>query len=360
MFMQRSRRRAVLLACGGAAALSAAVVPTVTSVASSPPAASTLQVSVFASGSSTMTQPDDITTMGGNVYAAWQNGVGSMGQPAPGGGTTSDVVEYSNAGASLARWALTGKVDGFGADLSTGQLIATVNEDGNSSLYTIDPNASAGRQVTHYVYNLDPLPHGGGSDAVTVYHGQILISASAPTQPDGPALYRVTLSGGIATVQPVFFDNSPAERANTQLPGFGTKVPLALTDPDSSEVVPASSARFAGDLVLDSQGDQEQVYVGAPAGNVPQLSVLRLSQAVDDSAWITSSHGTLYATDGTDNEIFAIRGTFTPGTVYTSVTPADANTPVNAPSYLGVLDLNTGMITPAITTIQAKGLVYVP
>ena len=40
----------------------------------------------------------------------------------------------------------------------TGDVIATVNEDANSSLYTIDPDAPAGAQVTHYNYN-EPLPH---------------------------------------------------------------------------------------------------------------------------------------------------------------------------------------------------------
>jgi hypothetical protein len=34
--------------------------------------------------------------------------------------------------------------------------------------------------------------------------------------------------------------------------------------------------------------------------------------------------------------------------------------PINAPNYLGVLNLRTGAISPAVTTIQAKGLVFVP
>jgi hypothetical protein len=51
-----------------------------------------------------------------------------------------------------------------------------VNEDANSSLYSIDPWTG---QVTHYAYN-KALPHHGGTDAISFYHGMMLISASAP------------------------------------------------------------------------------------------------------------------------------------------------------------------------------------
>lgn len=40
---------------------------------------------------------------------------------------------------------MTGKIDGIGADSATGQVIATVNEDSRSSLYTL-----SGGTVTHY------------------------------------------------------------------------------------------------------------------------------------------------------------------------------------------------------------------
>jgi hypothetical protein len=340
--------------------MSAVVVPVMSGEAGSAPTTPSLQVSVFASGSGSLSQPDDISTMHGDIFAAWQNGVGPMGEPAPGGGTTSELVEYNTSGGIVNQWALTGKIDGFTADSQLGKIVVTVNEDGNSSLYTVDPTGPASEQVVHYAYNLNPLPHGGGTDSVAVTGGRIFISASAPTVATGPAVYQVTLAAPTAVVQPVFFDNSPAQIANTNSPQMGKTTALALTDPDSSEVVPASSPRFGGQFVLDSQGDQQQIYVSDPGGNAPILSVLALSQSVDDSAWATSTHGVLYATDGSDNEIFAIRGPFAPGTVYTSVTPSDANKPVNAPGYLGVLNMSTGSIAPAITTIRPMGLLFVP
>jgi hypothetical protein len=353
-----SHRRAVLFAALGLGAVSAAAAPVMGGLADAASTSPGLQVSVFASGSGTLSQPDDISALHGDIFAAWQNGVGSKGEPAPGGGTTSELVEYDSSGSTVNQWALMGKVDGFTADARSGMIVVTVNEDGNSSLYTVNPSAPPNQQVTHYLYNLNPLPHGGGTDSVAVLGGQIFISASAPTVPTGPALYRVTLEAPTAVVQPVFFDNSPARIANTNLPNQGRMTTLALTDPDSSEVVPTSSSRFGGQLVVDSQGDQQQIYLSDPGGNTPALSVLALSQAVDDSAWVTSAHGVLYATDGSDNEIFAIRGAFIPGTVYTSVTPSDANKPVNTPGYLGVLNLDTGTIAPAVTTFQPKGLLF--
>lgn len=336
-----------------------AILSTMPADAASPSPAA-LSVRVFASGSSTMTLPDDITRLDGNVVVAWQNGVGSMGEPSSTGVTASTVVAYSMQGRPVGSWRLTGKVDGMTADVARHRLIATVNEDGNSSLYTITPSAAAAQQVEHFTYNV-PLPHGGGTDSIAVYRGDILISASAPASPTGPAVYRVHLeAGGTATVQPVFFDNSSATVGNVNSPSHGQQVALALTDPDSSEVVPASSPRFAGDFVLDSQGDDQQIYVDGARGPLPKLWLLNLAQSVDDTAWVTDADGTLFVTDGVDNEVFAVRGSFDPGAAFVAVTPGNANVPINEPNYLGVLNLRTGAISPAVTTIQAKGLVFVP
>jgi hypothetical protein len=52
-----------------------------------------------------------------------------------------------------------GKCDGLTANPATGLVVATVNEDAHSSLYTINPFTG---QVVHYSYN-KPLPHFGGT-----------------------------------------------------------------------------------------------------------------------------------------------------------------------------------------------------
>lgn len=357
----RSRRMTPrrLVAATGSVALLAAVPATAATASAAPAPTAGPAVTVFASGSSTVFGPDDIAGLGGHIFVAWQNGLGPAGQPSSTGATSSNVIEYSATGVRLAGWALKGHVDGLTADPAAGDVIATANEDGDSSLFTIDPTGPTGSQVSHYAYNLSPLPHGGGTDAVSIYHGQILISASAPTASSGPAVYKATLSGSTAVLQPVLFDNSSATVANFGA-DHGKTVTLALTDPDSNEVVPPAANRFGGDFMLDSQGDQQQIYVDRADTARPQLSVLNLSQSVDDTAFPTDTSGTLYVTDGADNEVFAVQGGFTPGTALVAVTPGDANNPVNAPNYLGRLDLSTGTVTPYITTVQAKGLLFTP
>lgn len=316
---------------------------------------------VFASGGSTLSAPDDITNMGGSIFVAWQNGVGPEGEPAANGNTQSTVVEYSRNGRNLHSWQLIGRVDGMTADAAHERIIATVNEDDHTSLYTIRPDAAAASQLAHYTYSPNPPVHGGGTDALHIYRGQIFISASSPSDSTQPAVYRAVLSGATATLTPVFFDNASGTVANTDSPQYGQQVTLGLTDPDSNAVVPASSPRFGSDFMLDGQGDKQQVYVHNAGRPNQKFFVLNLLHATDDTAWATASRGILYATDSKNNLLYAIRGHFHVGTAFSSVTPGNASPPEPGPNYLATLNLNTGALTPVPgLTFQAKGLVFVP
>jgi hypothetical protein len=352
-----------VLALTGAIALIAVgmVAVTATAAAGDTTSATALNARVFASGNSSLSKPDDITAMSGSIFVAWQNGVGPMGEPAANGNTQSTVVEYSRSGRTLNSWSLTGRVDGMGADAAHDRIIATVNEDGNTSLYTIAPERRGAAQLTHYTYSPNPPAHGGGTDAVHTYRGQIFITASSPSDPTKPAVYRATLSGTTATLSPVFFDDSTATVANTDSPQYGQQVTLALTDPDSNTVVPGSSPRFGRDFMLDAQGDLQQVYARNAGTSAQHLFVLNLSQSVDDTAWATASRGTLYITDGSA-KVYALSGGFKVGTAYSAVTPGNANNapPNPGPNYLATLNLNTGALTPVASfTAPAKGLVFV-
>jgi hypothetical protein len=329
-------------------------------------AAQGLSVKVFASGTATMSQPDDIASYGADVITGWQNNIGADGTPSPAGVTRSTVTQQNRAGRVVHSWRITGHVDGLTGDPAGRRILATVNEDAHSSLYVIHPDAAAGQQVRRYQYNRPDSPQ-GGTDAVSIYHGQILITNSNPTVATSkvggtaPAVEKATLVGNVAVLQPVFFDNSPATVANVGDRQYGKTVPLALTDPDSNAVVPAASSRFGGQFMLDSQGNSEQVYVSGATGNTPHLSLLKLSQRVNDTAWVANTGGTLYVSDNADNEVFAVRGAFHRGDAYTAVTPRSATpTQPNPPNYLGALNMFTGKITPAITTIQAEGLLFLP
>ncbi|MBV9802347.1 MAG: hypothetical protein JO130_04130 [Solirubrobacterales bacterium] len=323
---------------------------------------------VFASGTTVthpggngpepVSNPDDITYLDGHIFVGFQNGVGPQGQPSSTGNTNSTIVEWDRHGKLVNQWDIAGKCDGLTADPGTHRLIATVNEDLNSSLYEIDPQRSA--TPVHYAYN-ESLPSNGGTDAISIYHGEILISASAPgttgaaaPQPTYPAVYRVALDDAthVATLEPLFYDEDSATVANRDRAQYGTQVSLALTDPDSNEDVPSYAPRFAGEFMLTSQGDKQQIFVRDERARHQHLWVLNLSDSVDDTVWPSDRHGAIFATDSTHNTVNEITGSFSRGEVFVADTPCGAN---DAPSacpapgfpanFLGQLNPDTGVVT---------------
>jgi hypothetical protein len=313
-----------------------------------------------------LSQPDDIAALGGNIYVAFQNGVGPQGEVAPSGNLDSTLLEITPSGSVVKQWDVTGKIDGMGADPATGQVFASVNEDSKSSLYV-----ESGGAITHYTYTQSPLPHQGGTDAISVFNGKILISASAPgtsgkAPANAPAVYVATLntSAKTAALAPFFAINATATSVNN-----GGKVTLALTDPDSNMVMPSGSPKFAGDFMLNSQGDQELIFSGATGQN---LQVLKITKPVDDSAVATSASGSLYITDSGADTVDVMTGPFKVGTLYTAVTPCNAtNAPAvcpasSAPQFpansFGMIDMSTGAVSNVtyIGTLTPKGMVFVP
>jgi hypothetical protein len=243
-------------------------------------------------------------------------------------------------------------------------------------MYVIDPRA--GRSVVHYSYN-EPLPSNGGTDAISIYRGMILVSASAPgttgapaPQPTYPAVYRVVLDSAtqIATVQPLFYDEASATGANRGGAQSGTTVSLALTDPDSNEDVPFYARRFAGDFMLTSQGDKQQIFVRHAGTRHQSLSVQNLSDSVDDTVWPSDRHGAIFATDNSNNTVNEITGPFSRGTVFVADTPCDANNapstcsgPGFPPNFLGQLNADTGTITPVNVVgpaFEPQGMLFLP
>jgi hypothetical protein len=338
---------------------------------------------VFASGARIMhavpkgreaiSQPDDITFLAGDIYVGFQNGVGPQGQASPTGNVDSTVVEFSAGGRVLRTWELVGKCDGLTADSHTGRVIATINEDAHSSLYLINPRGDA----AHYRYS-KALATKGGTDAISVYHHRVLISASAPgtkgaapPRPTYPAVYtaRFDTAAHVVTMTPLFYDESRATIANIGHDN-GTRVRLSLVDPDSNEVVPSFALRFGGDFMLTSQGDQEQIFVSDLGGPHQSLSALSMSASVDDTAWPSDRGGALYATDNANNTIYRITGPFTRGSVLVADTPCDQNDapatcprPNFPPNFLGRLNPNTGVITRVDLSgpvVEPQGLLFRP
>jgi hypothetical protein len=370
------------LAATGLAALAVAVVPAAAATAAPstvPPSLTaftilsgqTLHHTYAVNGTGTsatepLTKPDDITQLDGFIFVGFANGVGPQGEPSSDGNLDCTVVGMNRFGQALAQWDVQGKCDGLTADPAIGGLIATVNEDANSSLYTITAGPGGAAVVRHYTYN-EALPHNGGTDAISVLGNKILVSASAPgtTGPAPaltPAVYSVTLNPAtlVASVSPYFNDEDAASVANTGS-GQGQTVNLALTDPDSSEIVPKTAPRFGGEFMLTSQGDLQQIFVGSKARPSSALSVLSLSVAVDDTAW-AEGPGVLYGTDSTNDAIDVVGGAFPQGPLV-AATPCGSNSaPATCPgpgfpaNYLGSLNPWTG----AVTQLAVGGANFVP
>lgn len=325
-------------------------------------------------GRTPVQQPDDLTQLGSNIYVAFQNNVGPQGEPTPSGdpGTgnrDSTVVEFSSSGSVVRQWQVLGHVDGLTADPAKSGVAVSANEDANPHLYLITPSSA-----TPASFAVPNLPHNGGMDAISFYQGKMLVSASAPgttgkpaPQATYPAVYAVTLdsSNHTASVKGLFSDEAPAQKVNS---GQGSSTKLGLTDPDANLVVPSTAQRFGGQFELTSQGDYEQIFTPNPAGT--QLSVLKLTQSVDDSAWASGSSGTLYVTDGSADLIYKITGPFKPGSEIVGVTPCDAgNAPTSCPgpgfpaNYLGEVNESTGAVSKFPMTspaINPAGLMFVP
>ena len=203
---------------------------------------------------------------------------------------------------------------------------------------------------------------GGGTDAISILGGKILISASNPQNSTGPAVFQadVPRDGTVATLSPYFNDDSTATNATT-----GQSTALNLTDPDSNAIVPRRASKFGGDFVLNSQGDSELIFAADHGSSAPSLTVLNLNAGtasasapqVDDVRWITSPHGTLFMTDGSANRIYAVTGSLRAGSVVTAV-PGDS---ASLAGDLGSVDISTGTVTPIMTGLQSpKGLLYLP
>ena len=100
------------------------------------------------------------------------------------------------------------------------------------------------------------------------------------------------------------------------------------------------------------------------------MTALHLPASVDDSAWATSRHGALYVTDKSADTVDTVTGPFTPGTMYSSVTPCNSNSaPATCPApgfpanYLATTDMTTtGALTPvplAGPALRTGGMIFV-
>jgi hypothetical protein len=295
-------------------------------------------LTVFATAPTGLSAPDSIAVLDGHVFV----GYGDGHLPDGSDGLNSQIVEYRMDGSVVRTYTVPGHSDGLKVDPVTDKLWAIQNEDANANLVIINTE-------THFqrLYTFGSAAHGGGYDDV-VFHGcKVYISASNPANnPNaGPAIVGAHLEGNLVEVESVLAGNANA----IDIPTDAT-VQLNLQDPDSMTLDPL------GNIVLDSQGDQELIIVSNPESRNQRVLRLPLSYLAaggptsvetDDTAFVTSSEGFLLFADKGLNTVYKIsKSAFVPGTAYTA---ADGG------PFVGALDMTTGVVTPIVTGVKNPG-----
>lgn len=321
------------LALAGLAIAGMAAGPTFAQTAVAP-----YRLTVFAKAPTGLSAPDSLAILGDHVFV----GYGDKHAPDGSDGLSSQIVEFKMDGTPVYTYTVVGHNDGLKVDPITHKLWALQNEDANANLVIIDTE-------THYTrfYSFGPTLHGGGYDDIVFSGCKVYISASNPANnPNtGPGIVSARLEGNLVAVEPVL----AGEASAIDIPTDAT-IKLNLQDPDSMTLDPQ------GNIVLDSQGDQELIVVSNP--DTPNQRVLHLplsyltsggpvSVETDDTAFITSTEGFLLFADKGLNTVYKIsKNAFVPGTAFTA---ADGG------PFVGTLDFTTGVVTPIVTGLSGPG-----
>jgi hypothetical protein len=306
-------------------------------------AAAPYELSVFAAAPQGSSAPDSVAVLRDRVFV----GYGDGNLPDGSDGKSTQIVEYAMDGSIRYTYTVKGHNDGVKVNPFTHHIWALQNEDAAPNLVIINPETHAQRK-----YKFGPTPHGGGYDDLVFRGCKVYISASNPANnPNtGPAIVSVRFDGDYVDVESVL----AGEASAIDIPTDAT-VKLNLQDPDSMTLDPL------GDIVLDSQADQELIIVGNPGSSEQRVERLPLSYKtssgstrveVDDTAFVTSTKGFILFADKTLNKVFKLeKRAFAPGEAYTA---ADGG------PFVGTLDLSTGVITPIVTGVKGPGgLIFV-
>ena len=318
-------------------AAGAAVAACAVAAHAAPTPAPGYKVIVFAAAPSGSTGPDSIAVDNGHVFIGYGDKGGKTG------GGTSTVAEFTTNGTLIKTFTVAGHNDGLKVDPTTHLLWAMQNEDGNAQLAIIDPSSSNAPPV----YSLPSVNGGGGFDDIVFRAGKVYFSASNPAgNPNtGSAIVQATLVGDKFTLTPVLAGNATATNALT-----GAATTLNLQDPDSLTVTPA------GDLLLDSQADNELIDISSSTGvaSVLPITVASAGKAddnLDDTVFPSSNQDTLLIADRDLNMVYAVTG----------LKAFQAYSAANDDNLVGALNTTTGVVTPIVSHLQQPhGMAVIP
>jgi hypothetical protein len=307
-------------------------------------------LSTFAQSESGYFDPDSVTFNATDIFIGYGNG----GAPDGSGGAMSTIVEYDMTGTVVTKFTVVGHNDGLRINPADGNLWALQNEDANANLVVIDLK-HGGQTVTQFP---SPAPHGGGYDDVVFTKGATFVSASNPANNPNtePAIVSVDLDGKKLNVAPVLAGNASATNVRN-----GFTVTLNLQDPDSMILDPF------GELILDSQGDGEEIVVQFPGQSCQSAFVVPLTYPTgpdtfaglmaDDTAFATANTGFIIFADKSLQTVYKITTPyFFIGAAYTAF---QDNT--GTFGFVGRTDFSTGVSTPIITGLgNPGGMAFVP
>ena len=356
--------RILTLLAGGSAMMAAALVGAAGAQAQLATASSPYTLSVFpGTPPAGATQPDDLAVSadGKHLWVGYGNGVDTFGKGGP-----SNLVEYDIAsGKVLKNIIIPGHLDGLKINPATGDVWATENEDGNPTLAVVEHESGSFK-----IYTFSPtLITGGMDDLVFVPKSR---GESRSDEDSTQDVFIVTSSQTDTTTPAIVRISGPLKATGTKvtptLPGAPLSVWNVVTnmeettdmvgDPDSMTLDPA------GELVLDNRSDDSLYIVRDPKTQHPVLRVpLTLGEAaveVNDTIFTTSqtngvssTAGIIFITDTKANVIYVLTKPYFPSNeVYTAA---------NVVNEVGLVDLNTGVVTPIATGFKGvHGLAFSP
>ena len=304
-------------------------------------AAQSFNVQTFATGAALgTTSPDSVLVSDGSIWISYQNGADSTGLFG-----SSTVVRYTPSGVVQSTWSIPGNVDGLRADPS-GLIWALQNNDGNSTLTTINPVTNS---TTGYTYGntYTNVPNRGFDDAAFL-KGNTFLSETNPASPTDPIVLRLT-TGLSSPLQVSGILNSQFTGTNLATGLIGTDT---INDSDSLILTPS------GDLALTGEADQQIVFIHNPGQSNQSESFINLlgtdgktiTGFPDDTAYATAKSGYFILTDTGANKVYRIYASgLTVGSVF-----------VDVGTEFGSLDLSPGIVTPIWIGTSPHGLEFVP
>jgi hypothetical protein len=302
-----------------------------------------------------------VSADGADLWVGYGNGVATDGSGGP-----SSLVEYEiSSGKVLQNVSIPGHLDGLKINPTTNDIWATENEDKNPTLAIV--NHKNGK-FKIYTFSPTLIPTGGMDDLV--FSGpnfkDVFIAASSQSVTPTTLPVIVEISG-------------KPKKTNTALVSVLAQAPMTvwnvvtnatesndlIGDPDSMTIDPAGELVFCNRKTSPTDPFGDSLYIVRsssathPVLRVP-LTIEDTPVEVNDTIFTTSettgaasTAGAIYITATSANVIYSLTKPYFPANeVYTAA---------NALGDVGLVDLNTGIVTPVVTGLTGvHGLAFSP